>query len=364
MLVQPFERRFSYSQINQYMRCPYLWHTQYARGVQRREDPHALSLGSAVHVAIAEAIRIAHHGLSPLDMERRMATTVLQWQEAQREKALLNPPFNPAEWLLNLEQTAQEALNIAIRAVEYLDLSQWETIYLDDEPLIEKSLAVKVFDGSEGLGEVAGSIELHAIVDWVARHIPSNTVWLIDHKVRGQFTTEDADETNLQAAIYQHALLQRGIHAVGSMTFQIKNAVPKVPNLNKDGTMSRVKIMTDWDTYSTALVHAGLNPADYQDMHEKLKDAKFFAQTRAYRSLDEVRITWQNVVKTSVRDMLTTYFNAQLGGIPRRCMTHLHCSQCYMRLLCMEELRPNPDSETIIREMYATSAPSSVVLVD
>lgn len=315
-------RRVSYSQINQYIRCPWLWHAEYQRGIKRL-DTQPMTLGKAVHLGLAAAI----------------AGTGDPHQVTVDYIAL--QPFNETS---NLWQAPQ----IVERAISHLQLDsgKWEILYHPGTglPLIEYPLEIRLIPRSP--------IMVQAVVDWVVRHKPSGAVWVVDHKVRKQFLSDIADESNLQAAMYQYMLAKAGIQTHGSMTFQIKAALPSVPKQNKDGSMSRTTIATDWSTYEKALLEAGLNPTDYWDMRQKIEmSSPFFQETRAYRSPLELENTWQEVVIPTVREML------RVGDTPARRITHLHCANCYVRQLCFEQLRGNANVEMLIEQLYAVSTP-------
>ena len=63
-----------------------------------------------------------------------------------------------------------------------------------------------------------------------------------------------------------------GLDEIDGVYWQVKKAAPRLPSRNKDGKMSRRAMVTTWEVYKGALLEAGLDPADYEDMRDKLSD--------------------------------------------------------------------------------------------
>lgn len=332
------QEMLSYSRTAEWLRCRYRWELHYERKVSPRVDERAPALGSAVHVGIAAALKAHARGESALDQQIALTMAIGSHIASYLDSHTL---FD--EEIETTREIGSTATNIGLRAVEWLKLEDWETLCYQGEPLIDRQIVVPL----KGWGG------FQAYYDWVAFHRPTGLTWLIDHKVRKQFLPMEAEEVSLQMAVYQKTLQLLGIERVaGSRTFQIRSALPQQPSLNKNGTMSRVQITSDWPTYRQALLDNGLNPEDYIEMADKLT-TPFFGWTEAYRSPKEINAIWNNTVVPASREMLykRRYF-------PRN-MAFLNCQGCWAKRICLEEARGS-DIGWIIESEFSrgTESPS------
>ena len=232
-----------------------------------------------------------------------------------------------------IDEVIEIASPLTVRALGYLDLDRWETVEYQGKPLVETKLVIPM-PGWKGFV---------SIIDWVARDKKTNMTWTIDHKFRKQLQPDEAEEFNLQAAIYQFVEKTCGIHTIGSMTNQILMKLPSQPKQNKDGSMSRTKISTDWPTYELALINAGLDVLNYLDMKDKL-NVEFLRQSYAYRNETEVNNIWHEIVESTSSEIL-------LGRVPIRNQTFMNCRSCWMKDYCMEELRGG-DLDWLMKTQY------------
>ena len=324
----------SFSQISTYLRCRQTWRYIYQENLAPRVDARPLSLGSAVHMGLAAALRECHCG--QMSVEDGVRKGVESW----RERELARDDLFEEE-IEAIHQVAADAEQLAIRTLHKLPIDEWETV-TDPAgiPMIEYHFTVPL----KGWGG------FHGYIDWVGRHKPTGQVWLVDWKVRGSFQPYEAEEVNLQNAAYQYAIFRiLRKSPVGTITFQISNKPPAKPKLNKDGTMSRALIKTDWETYKAALLEAGLNPDDYLDMAEKLSTVEFFRPAKEYRTLDTVRRVWKEVVEPTAREIRRS------TKIVVRNLGHRTCNGCAYRQLCLAELA-GEDTEYIRETHYRPRA--------
>lgn len=322
----------SFSQISTYLRCRQAWWYIYQENLVPRVDARPLSLGSAVHMGLAAALRGCHCGWVPV--ENGVRKGVQSWREQELARSDL---FE--EEIIAIHQVATEAEQIAIRTLRNLPIDEWETV-TDPAgiPMIEYHFTIPL----KGWGG------FHGYIDWVGRHKPTGQIWLVDWKVRGSFQPYEAEEVNLQNAAYQYAIFRilRKL-PVGTITFQISDKPPARPKLNKDGTMSRALIKTDWETYKAALLEAGLNPDDYLDMAEKLSTVEFFRPVKEYRTLHTVRRIWKEVIEPTAREIRRS------NKIVVRNLGHRTCNGCAYRQLCLAEL--SGEDARYIRETHYRS---------
>ena len=307
----------SFSQISTYLRCRQEWQYVYQGKLAPRMDARPLSLGSAVHIGLATALREYHCGQMSVEDGVRKGT------ESWKERELARDDLFEEE-IEAIHQVAADAEQIAIRTLRKLPIDEWETV-TDPAgiPMIEYYFTIPL----KGWGG------FHGYIDWVGRHKPTGQIWLVDWKVRKSFQPYEAEEVNLQNAAYQYAIfriLRKPL--VGTITFQISDKPPAKPKLNKDGTMSRALIKTDWETYKAALLEAGLSPDDYLDMAEKLSTVEFFRPAKEYRTLDTVRRVWKEVIEPTAREIRRS------NKIVVRNLGHRTCNGCAYRQLCLAEL--------------------------
>ncbi len=318
------KKETSLSLVNTFQRCRYLWHLNYVRAITPSRRTVPMALGSLVHAGLAAAL--ANKNFTQAIRAIPVSTTLQAARNVSVDDFVV-------EESVNVEDLYQQAIQIASRAMIYLfSVGSWETVSIDGQPLIE----CRIVDG-----------DFQGIVDWVARETGTNTIWLFDHKVRSHIQPDELEDYNVQMAVYQHLLQECGVDVVGSICFQIRSALPAIPKLNKDRSMSRADIASDWDTYRESLLQNGLNPADYVDMQLKLSDKTFFKLSKSYRSSALVQAIWDNSILT-VMDEIAVVAKRYKHRVPPRNMHSVNCRLCSSRDFCQAELR-GMDAEYLIQ---------------
>lgn len=322
---------YSYTDLTTYHRCKFLY--QQTRINDWHQDPSSPQiLGDIVHAGMAAYAR-------RLNTVQAMAH---RWQELQVVR-FEGDSGEPKETLLN-------AYRIVLGAVRFLG-NNWETVDLDGQPLVESDLRInfpfKDIKGEEYEG-------FHGIVDWVARDKETGWVWLFDYKVRASIDAEINEDFNLQMAIYQYLLAQKGIKTAGSICFQMRSAPLQLPVMTIKGTMSRADIVCDWDSYRNELVSNGLDPDDYKDMQVKLSNKRFYTLSRSYRSPELLTRIWKDVVMNTIdeiRDFRNNIYWDALGRyVAPRNMSGM-CKICGIRDACQNHLRGvTPDFNVVLED--------------
>ncbi len=343
--------RFSFSRGGSHLRCPKADDYRYNQKLLPMSDAFQLTRGTMIHAGLEAANRAQFAG------ERGEAVTkaALEKIEELHDGYLLDPFIamliegdpddteNEAGETLRNEYHGLMRLsqNVCERVIKKngFDTGRWETIVYDNpghkqhgEPMIEFDMEI-VVDG----------LPIHCKIDWVVRDTDTGLVYECDYKTRKQFTKYEDDEYNAQHPMYMYALAQYGVHVDGSMTFQIKAAVPNEPKLNKPTkkvpvAMSRTAIATDWKTYREALIKVDLDPADYLDMKDKLRE--FELVHPILRTPEECHSVW--------RDQTRLLLRLHKGDLPTtRVLNPRTCKGCEYSELCMEELREKkiPENE-------------------
>jgi len=329
----------SYSRLMEFASCRYRWDLKYRRGISRRVTDRAPNLGSAVHTGMAAA-------MLGEDYEAKIG----EWKKKELEDKLLgvdNAEIQTvndqiAEQFDEIEQTA---IVIVRRTLQYFNPLKWEVYYYLGEPMVEVNMTCKIkrWHGFQGF------------IDLIAVEKETGHVWIIDYKVRKSLQPEFDEEVNLQMAAYQYMALKNGISTVGTITLQILAKPNSIPKVNKDGSMSRAKIATDWDSYKTALIENGLDPEDYEeDMKPKL-DTEYIRESRAYRSTLEVKKTWNEVIQAMALDMS----QVKPQHIYRK-LQSFNCKTCWAREFCLEELRGQDVDHLLENEYQLKGADNNV----
>jgi hypothetical protein len=220
------------------------------------------------------------------------------------------------------------AIAIALRAIDSagIDSGRWKVLEIGGAPLIEHKLGV----------DTASGVPFIAIIDLCAIDTETGLAWLIDWKVRDKFTDEEAEQYNAQMCIYQHMLAMQGIQVAGTCTWQIRNRVPAVPKMLKNGTaLSRGAIATDWQTYRDAITSNGLNPHDYADMEAKLKP--FDRPVFTHRSAAMCEGVWSQTMRQ--HDTMALNNTLQMSACqPHRNLSSFTCARCEFREPCLAGL--------------------------
>ena len=172
-----------------------------------------------------------------------------------------------------------------------------------------------------------------------------------DHKTQKRFSTESELELDHQMSVYLWMIRELGLareYGLGfggyNMYNMLRKSYPSIPNINKNGTVSRQLIDTTPEIYIDTVIKAGENPTDYADMIEKLQKVKFFHRLPVYRSNVELDGVGERLVY-DLREMTSsktfTSFNERYD-----------CTyECSYTDLCKCE-RVKGDTQTIIDEMY------------
>lgn len=350
--------RVSYSQIRMYRECRYKWYHYYELGLRTRGviDLPRLHIGSLIHKGLEMAFLLKwvnqtvkegpEPNLKPISdesLERTISEGVEQYHQEYIEK--LGEGVTD-EHKLELEELADKATRIAIRAIYWLDLSKYRVVTAGGEPLVENKLTMPQEHWEAFTGRL----------DVVLEEVSSGNVYLTDAKCRETFQTYDNEETNEQFPIYQKFLKRLDVDISGVLTWQIKTREPKLPEMTQKGTLSRKKITTDWETYLQAIDACGFSPDDYEGVREWASKVEFQRFNRNYRSEVEVENIWRGIDATTEemrRVDLPIYRNLRPG--------FSGCHDCMMRELCLTELRGG-DANWIKKMRYRHVTEPNVML--
>ncbi|MHA1225185.1 MAG: PD-(D/E)XK nuclease family protein [Candidatus Hodarchaeales archaeon] len=294
------DKNVSWSEIQTWSTCRQKWFWAYDVGIVPKKIERAPSVGSCGHVAIAAVLR---------------GEDWMQAVDGWLKRELNRRP------LFDEEKEEIQAIADLIRNIipRYLDH------YHDDfKPvLVEHGFEIPI-----------RGIKIRLIGYWDAVvQGKDGHLWLLEHKFpQTKFRTEEQLDLDGQIGTYQYAAHRLGFSIVGTIYNQILSRLPAVPKINKDGSVSKATIYTDWQTYRNFIIEQGLDPSDYQEMEGKLADFKFFQRNYIYRPKAEIR--------AFARDMERRIWDM------RKSKKHIYrnesfitCGRCPYRELCLESLK-------------------------
>jgi PD-(D/E)XK nuclease superfamily protein len=193
-------------------------------------------------------------------------------------------------------------------------------------------------------------------IDGIAVHVPSQQVWIVEHKTIGDYPPKLEDlQVNYQMIGYSWAARELlGYPVAGVIYDGISKKIPRKPDLLKDGKgLSKQWITTTEDIYMDAIREHGFNPTDYIDILDKLRirdksvdNAFFIRHTVRYseRALD----IFETELAAISRDMA----NEDLPLVPN--FVWQGCYDCGFRDLCTAT-QLGEDVEWIVNNRYRIS---------
>lgn len=311
-------KEIRYSEISTFLRCKRKWYYNYVLKLIPRQRHERMDVGTAGHAAI-EAILLGK-------TEDEAVKAAVDFLVGRVQALGVNSPIDE-DIAVDLAISAANNGIAAIRGIGVV-----KPLYLNGKALIEETATLPVRPGVAVRGTADEVVELR-----------DGTALVVDNKFRASFRPMSTEPLNLQMSVYQYLLLQNGVETHGSMQLQVNSKAPKIPDVNKDGSIKRAKISTTWEVYSDAVRRSGGDPKDYTDMIPKLNYRVYDSSVRAYRSPLELERTWNMDVMPAVDAIIEADGKTMIGG---RCFVHEICTACEMKELCIEELKGG-DSEFV-----------------
>lgn len=309
----PADRKLvSFSEISSWTRCRKQHYFTYTRKIEPRYARRAPLIGSCGH-AVIEA----------LYQKRNLAQAATQWAVEQTEgKELFD------EEVAEFHDMADLCTQLVERFRDHYAQGEYQIVEVEKEFLVPVR-------GTRTL--ILGYID--ALVEDC-----QNRLWMMETKFPQEtFRTEQDVELDAQLGIYHGALRKLKYPVVGIIYNQILAKLPKEPSLNKNGTMSRSDLRTDWDTYRAALLRNNLDPDDYWEMREKLEKKEFFRRYFIHRG-DVERKNFQADLERRVYAMMKDKHVFMTEN-------RFNCGMCSYRELCLSDLH-GADTEFIISHAF------------
>lgn len=331
------EGMISASQIITYLKCNKAWEYSYIQGLKPRIERPYLTIGKLCHVGMEAAMRRmwentypSQYGMGdPMDtghsaMEKAFDEYMTKYVFLDEEMEALNQLLYDSLIIFSRAWTRFEPERFSV--VECFSLDNREKI-----PMLEFHFVVPC-TGSKGL---------HGFIDAVLMERETGQIYFVDYKFRKTLTDDTEEQLNIQNAIYTYVGNKMKMGQVGTITWQHLNTAPSMPSVNKNGTLSRAKIKTDWDMYKAMCIVHGQNPDEYEEeMVEKLAEIEWCRETREYRNEITIKNIWKKIIIPTAYSIRSKKKRIIAAMFP------WNCKMCDFTELCLAELRDH-DTEYI-----------------
>ena len=316
----------SCTQLQAYLSCPRRWSYSYVEGLRPRTERPYLTAGRLIHRGFEAAMRLRAEGCGDvLDMVEAGMNAI----EAEGD-ARGGVEFE-GDRVRGGDDPVSEACEVFWEALPEFDPARWDVMRVGGVPALELHFWTPC-------PHTGG---LHGYVDAVLRERATGQVWCVDYKFRSRLASEDDERFSLQRAVYARACRDLGVPVTGTLTWQRLRRCEAVPKVLRDGSMSRAKVMCTWPRYREALIEAGLDPADYEEMEGKLAGVEMSREIREVRSDEMLERVWGQVVVPTAMEVRRKR-EWQPLGVPMQCVPALdpmRCRLCPYAELCQAELR-------------------------
>lgn len=237
----------SNSKVKKWRRCPMSWKYRYVDLLVKRKSSLPLTRGSWIHECLESLYK---HGDWTIGYKKYKQEV---WDKLFEEEKI------------EFGELDKDIKTIMERYIKY-----YEDWHKDIEVIgVEVPFQVRVPNLP---------INLTGKIDLIYRD--SMGIWALDHKTMKTMPSEEFRMNDTQLTLYYYILNRLSSKLkfnkndiVGVSYNYIRSKVPTVPSLLKNGELSKRKnIDTDYDTYYKAIIDNGLNPDDYMDMLNYLKN--------------------------------------------------------------------------------------------
>lgn len=249
--------KVSYSQLETFKRCRLRWYYRYSLNLEKRVKSFKPYRGSAIH----ECLEAHYKGRSWQDklaeIEAKMRSEILPFVEDDSKRAEFESMPGEVARIVAGYLAAFAAHN---REFEVLDIEREAIVTLPRGNLFEFK------------------------IDRRLRERATGNIFILDTKSVGTLPQEKVRMRDIQTALYAWADEQLTEEPVAGIIWEyVRTKAPRMPEPLKRGGISKAAIDTDWPTYRRAVLAAGLDPADYADMEEKLAGNAFYKRVKVPR---------------------------------------------------------------------------------
>lgn len=334
------EGMVSVSQIQTFMSCRKKWAYNYVDNITPRIERAYLTVGKLCHKGMQTAMQMLwQYPESTFDqlLESGIKSIGDEWREYVNNTPIL------AEEMPDFRDTLSDAYEVFKQAFEEFEPWKYRVMSVCKnrkmEPALELHFQVPC-PPTKGL---------HGYIDAILRDKETGFTWCVDYKFRKSLSPDDDEAYNLQNAVYTRACAMMGIDISGTMTWQHINTPAAIPQLLKNGTVSKAKIKTTWDKYEEFCKLNDIDPTPYEEeMREKLVDIEWYRATLEYRNEETVKRIWDGCI-TPVAKLIKLAYSKKADNY--RSLYPWNCKMCQYQSLCQAELR-GYDAEAIKQREY------------
>lgn len=271
--------KISHSELKTFRRCKRQYYYKVVEGLEPRLPDPKLKFGSWFHTLLS-----AHYNRE-------------DWRgaHAKEVKKFNNLFLEEREHYGNLPELAERMM------ISYLwryrhEESEWEVLYNEE-----------VFEVHFDEGDI-----FDFKPDLIVRDhsTPEKAIWVVDHKTTRSIPSSEWRLEDLQSTLYPWALREGHDLPVKGFIFNyIRRKAPTIPSVNKDGSISKRRIDTDYPTMARFLLeyyevdHVKKLPTNWKKRLANLKlDNSFFKRSRIIkddalinRQIEEFSYTAQEI---------------------------------------------------------------------
>ena len=299
--VQVIPRFCSYSQIKTWLDCRRQWSYKFRDGFRPKQPNLDFMRGSLLHLGMEHAIP----GVEPDWWVYALKEWAEEWSF-------------PGDELVVAPDFYEGCKKIVEGAVEVFH-QDWELLSDSKGPLLERRFYV----------DLPGWRGLIFIPDAVCRKKTepyAGGIFGVDFKSFGKPKEELAGELDLQGAIYQRGLREKGLGAIGTCLFEIAAQPPKTARVNKDGTLNATdeRMILSWKAVP--------------------------GQILTYRSEEFLDGVWNQLVLPTAAEIADQEgARRDFELIPH--LTYYGCKYCDFRTPCLARLK-GLDEDAILQDTY------------
>jgi RecB family exonuclease len=263
--------RVSNSKLNTYRRCPKKYEFKYVQKLTPKAKSLALERGSWIH----ELLMVHADGED--------------WRVRHKE---LTKQFQ------NLFEEEREDLGDLPSECSRIMRSYLRTYADDAERYVVVDTEV------DEIVTLPSGLRINIIIDAILEDKQNGGLWLRDYKTRKSFEDSENMMIDPQLTLYYGAAEMLGYSPLnGGQYDEIRTKAPTIPNLNKDGSLSKRKdVDTDVFTYMSVIRKHGLDPSDYAEilaLIARRQKGKFFRRTTIPQDPPVIRTTFREAVMTA-----------------------------------------------------------------
>lgn len=301
----------SHSQVSTWRECEQRWEYRYGQRLVSKRIERPLHLGSWVHACLE-----AHYKFG--DWRRGHKVYLADYNKLfEEEKLMLDKGKSKKQ---SMDRADYEPLPSQVERI----VRSYLWYYRKHK---EETLAVEVEYHLPREGYIQ-----HGVIDRIYRD-SDGLIWVQDHKVWDDIPlTEGTLHTvDPQLTIYLEGAKEAlGIEAAGVEYNYVRSSVPSFPSKNKDGSLSKSEVATDYPTAYRWLKENGYDPREYSDLLLPLMGASPFLRRH--------RLPRNEVVTARVLADFDRSAAAIVGHVDTVRNIGRHCDWCPFQTLCRNEL--------------------------